>query len=204
LTRRPIDLSTQAIEVALRPLCDYLACDQCNQLLRERINNLVAQWSIVKVCCFCAAIYLLITFSHTIDRERSSWFGLVAGLCQKAAPLIHFYILFQDLVSIIHSRARVSYSFVCIHRPQTFVSDKVLHCFCHIRFPPNQHPQLFISFLNGTIHASHFPSFPCIIVSVFVAFIHVVHPPFLSLFFMHFSPVHATSSPMESTYKTNR
>lgn len=42
------DLSTQAIEIALRPLGDYLACDQCNQLLRERINNLVALWSIVK------------------------------------------------------------------------------------------------------------------------------------------------------------
>ncbi|KAI0248801.1 hypothetical protein BJV78DRAFT_1130640 [Lactifluus subvellereus] len=43
------DLSTHAIEAALRPLSDYLACDQCKQLLRERINNLVAQWSIVKV-----------------------------------------------------------------------------------------------------------------------------------------------------------
>jgi len=42
------DLSTHAIEAALRPLGDYLACEQCNQLLRERINNLVAQWSIVK------------------------------------------------------------------------------------------------------------------------------------------------------------
>ncbi|KAH9960460.1 hypothetical protein BC827DRAFT_396882 [Russula dissimulans] len=42
------DLTTHAIEAALRPLGDYLACDQCNQLLRERINNLVAQWSIVK------------------------------------------------------------------------------------------------------------------------------------------------------------
>ncbi|KAH9983219.1 hypothetical protein BJV74DRAFT_777565 [Russula compacta] len=43
------DLSTHAIEAALRPLGDYLACDQCTQLLRERINNLVAQWSKVKV-----------------------------------------------------------------------------------------------------------------------------------------------------------
>jgi len=42
------DLSTHAIEAALRPLSDYLLCDQCNQLLRERINHLVAQWSIVK------------------------------------------------------------------------------------------------------------------------------------------------------------
>jgi len=42
------DLSTQAIEIALRPLGDYLVCDQCNQLLRERINKLVGLWSIVK------------------------------------------------------------------------------------------------------------------------------------------------------------
>ncbi|KAI9508680.1 hypothetical protein F5148DRAFT_867610 [Russula earlei] len=42
------DLSTHAIEAALRPLGDYLACDQCTQLLRERINNLVSQWSTVK------------------------------------------------------------------------------------------------------------------------------------------------------------
>ncbi|KAI0265092.1 hypothetical protein BC834DRAFT_970291 [Gloeopeniophorella convolvens] len=42
------DLSTHAIEAALRPLGDYLSCDQCKQLLRERINNLVSQWSTVK------------------------------------------------------------------------------------------------------------------------------------------------------------
>ncbi|KAH9002415.1 hypothetical protein EDB86DRAFT_3125624 [Lactarius hatsudake] len=45
---RRLDLSTHAIEAALRPLGDYLACDSCKQLLRERINALVAQWSIVK------------------------------------------------------------------------------------------------------------------------------------------------------------
>ncbi|KAI0291770.1 hypothetical protein BC826DRAFT_1022115 [Russula brevipes] len=51
------DLSTHVIEAALRPLGDYLSCDQCNQLLRERINNLVVRWSIVKVCCSFTAIY---------------------------------------------------------------------------------------------------------------------------------------------------
>jgi hypothetical protein len=45
----PTDLSTHAIETALRPLGDYLSCDQCKRLLSERINKLVAQWSIVKV-----------------------------------------------------------------------------------------------------------------------------------------------------------
>lgn len=42
------DLSTHTIEAALRPLGDCLPCGQCGQLLRERINHLVAQWSIVK------------------------------------------------------------------------------------------------------------------------------------------------------------
>jgi hypothetical protein len=69
LTRRPIDLPTQAIEMAMRPLGEYLVCDQCNQLLRERIDKLIAQWSTVKVCRFCAAVSLIIT-SYTIERER--------------------------------------------------------------------------------------------------------------------------------------
>ena len=59
LTLRPIDLSTHAIEAALRPLGDYLACDQCKQLLCERINNLVAQWSLVKVSLTFSMVPLL-------------------------------------------------------------------------------------------------------------------------------------------------
>jgi hypothetical protein len=72
LIQHTIDLSTPAIEIALRPLGDYLGCDQCNQLLRERINNLVALWSIVKVCCFFPIEFSLITFCYTNDRERCS------------------------------------------------------------------------------------------------------------------------------------
>ncbi|KAI0041563.1 hypothetical protein FA95DRAFT_1526398 [Auriscalpium vulgare] len=43
------DLSTSAIESALRPLGHYLTCDQCRGLLDERIDHLVAKWSLVKV-----------------------------------------------------------------------------------------------------------------------------------------------------------
>ncbi len=53
-----IDLSTHAIETALRPLGDYLSCDPCKQILRERVNNLVAQWSIVKVSLSLTAVSL--------------------------------------------------------------------------------------------------------------------------------------------------
>ncbi|KAJ3546166.1 hypothetical protein NMY22_g2162 [Coprinellus aureogranulatus] len=44
------DLSTSTMESALRPLADHLTCEQCQAALRERIKNLVVQWSVVKVC----------------------------------------------------------------------------------------------------------------------------------------------------------
>jgi hypothetical protein len=43
------DLSTSIMESALRPLAEHLACEQCQHVLRERIQNLIVQWSIVKV-----------------------------------------------------------------------------------------------------------------------------------------------------------
>lgn len=45
-----LDLSTGTMESALRPLTDHLTCEQCQSVLRERIKNLVVQWSVVKVC----------------------------------------------------------------------------------------------------------------------------------------------------------
>ncbi|KAA1473476.1 hypothetical protein DENSPDRAFT_851642 [Dentipellis sp. KUC8613] len=42
------DLSTAAIEAALCPLGERLSCDDCRRLLRERITDLVIQWSLVK------------------------------------------------------------------------------------------------------------------------------------------------------------
>ncbi|THH13573.1 hypothetical protein EW146_g6661 [Bondarzewia mesenterica] len=44
------DLPTASIEAALSPLAIHLTCDQCKVALRERINNLIVQWSVVKVC----------------------------------------------------------------------------------------------------------------------------------------------------------
>lgn len=43
------DLSTSTMESALRPLAEHLTCDQCQLALRDRIKNLVIQWSLVKV-----------------------------------------------------------------------------------------------------------------------------------------------------------
>lgn len=37
------------MESALRPLADHLTCEHCQQSLRDRIKNLVMQWSLVKV-----------------------------------------------------------------------------------------------------------------------------------------------------------
>ncbi|TEB30209.1 hypothetical protein FA13DRAFT_576314 [Coprinellus micaceus] len=42
------DLSTSTMESALRPLAEHLTCEQCQSALRERIKNLVVQWSVVK------------------------------------------------------------------------------------------------------------------------------------------------------------
>ncbi|KAF8897485.1 hypothetical protein BD779DRAFT_1667459 [Infundibulicybe gibba] len=42
------DLSTSTMESALRPLTEHLTCDQCQQALRDRIKNLIVQWSVVK------------------------------------------------------------------------------------------------------------------------------------------------------------
>ncbi|VDC04099.1 unnamed protein product [Peniophora sp. CBMAI 1063] len=42
------DISTSSIEAALRPLGEHIGCDQCQNILRERISNLVVQWSLVK------------------------------------------------------------------------------------------------------------------------------------------------------------
>ncbi|KAH9482965.1 hypothetical protein JR316_0005065 [Psilocybe cubensis] len=42
------DLSTSTMESALRPLAEHLTCEGCQQALRDRIKNLVVQWSVVK------------------------------------------------------------------------------------------------------------------------------------------------------------
>ncbi|RDX55425.1 hypothetical protein OH76DRAFT_1478075 [Lentinus brumalis] len=42
------DLSTSAMESALCPLADHLACDICKRSLADRVKQLVIQWSVVK------------------------------------------------------------------------------------------------------------------------------------------------------------
>lgn len=37
------------MESALRPLSEHLTCELCQQALKDRIKNLIVQWSIVKV-----------------------------------------------------------------------------------------------------------------------------------------------------------
>lgn len=44
------DMSASTIESALQPLGDHLTCNLCKTALRERIRDLVIQWSVVKVC----------------------------------------------------------------------------------------------------------------------------------------------------------
>ncbi|KAJ7068213.1 hypothetical protein C8F01DRAFT_1117309 [Mycena amicta] len=42
------DISTQALESALRPLAEHLNCELCKTALNDRIKSTVLQWSIVK------------------------------------------------------------------------------------------------------------------------------------------------------------
>ena len=44
------DLSASSMEAALSPLGDHLSCPLCQTSLRDRIKQLVIQWSVVKVC----------------------------------------------------------------------------------------------------------------------------------------------------------
>lgn len=41
------------MESALRPLVEHLTCQECQEVLGDRIQNLVAQWSVVKVLPPC-------------------------------------------------------------------------------------------------------------------------------------------------------
>lgn len=43
------DLSTSSMESALGPLGEHLSCELCQTTLRDRIKQLVIQWSVVKV-----------------------------------------------------------------------------------------------------------------------------------------------------------
>ncbi|THH05708.1 hypothetical protein EW145_g4600 [Phellinidium pouzarii] len=42
------DMSASTIESALCPLVDHLSCDVCKVVLRDRIKDVVVQWSVVK------------------------------------------------------------------------------------------------------------------------------------------------------------
>ncbi|CAL1701053.1 unnamed protein product [Somion occarium] len=44
------DLSASSMESALSPLGDHLSCSLCQATLRDRIKQLIIQWSVVKVC----------------------------------------------------------------------------------------------------------------------------------------------------------
>ncbi|KAF8812388.1 hypothetical protein BYT27DRAFT_7132938 [Phlegmacium glaucopus] len=55
------DLSTNAMESALRPLSEHLTCEQCQEALNNRIKNLVKQWSIVKASILISLNLLIIS-----------------------------------------------------------------------------------------------------------------------------------------------
>lgn len=62
------DLSTSTMESALRPLEEHLVCDECKRALRERIKNLVVQWSIVKVRLCLLILYTTFSYDKVFQR----------------------------------------------------------------------------------------------------------------------------------------
>jgi hypothetical protein len=135
MKQRPTDLSTHAIEAALRPLGDYLPCDQCSQLLRERINHLVAQWSIVKVSCPLAGIPFLIAPSN---REPCNVVGTRILTSQEGVtdnkPLsLPFFRLFVQTLCKASTALYIHFHRVsCLpHVIHTSISDHVPPLLCH-------------------------------------------------------------------------
>jgi hypothetical protein len=55
------------MESALNPLEEHLTCDLCRQALRERIKNLIVQWSVVKVSGSVSAKCCILVGATTED-----------------------------------------------------------------------------------------------------------------------------------------
>jgi hypothetical protein len=67
------DLSTSTMESALRPLAEHLTCEHCQQALRDRIKNLVVQWSVVKVSPVSTSTFTNYSFQCREQFEGFSW-----------------------------------------------------------------------------------------------------------------------------------
>jgi hypothetical protein len=74
LLNSEIDLSTSSMESALSPLTEHLTCEQCRQVLTERIKTLVVQWSVVKVSCFVIFSTHAVDACHTANDLKSIHF----------------------------------------------------------------------------------------------------------------------------------
>ena len=79
------DLSTSTMESALRPLAEHLTCDQCQSVLRDRIKNLVIQWSVIKVRRF---LFSLLQPSAWIYHKSSEQFN---SRFSSHMTSLHFY-----------------------------------------------------------------------------------------------------------------
>jgi hypothetical protein len=80
------------MESALRPLSEHLTCDLCQQALKDRIKNLIVQWSIVKVrvsrSCFLVEVIdiVLLFFSEPFDPHWHFYLINPHLFCRRDTP----------------------------------------------------------------------------------------------------------------------
>jgi hypothetical protein len=80
------------MESALNPLAEHLTCEQCRSTLTDRIKNLIAQWSIVRVRPF--------TTSDVIQNMAN--YGFVYSFREQYSAYIWFFYL-VNLHGYLHS-----------------------------------------------------------------------------------------------------
>lgn len=81
-----LDVSTSTMEVALRPLQEHLTCDLCRDTLKERIKDVIVQWSIVKV-----RVTLVGASRRLIVRHAANYIA-DSNASQPSESTIHFLL----------------------------------------------------------------------------------------------------------------
>jgi len=69
----PTDLSTHNMHSALNPLMEHLDCEQCHEVLRDRIKDVVVQWASVGVSVFLSSSSSDVLFLSSILLVSSSF-----------------------------------------------------------------------------------------------------------------------------------
>lgn len=139
------DMSASTIESSLHPLADHLSCEVCKQSLRERIRELVVQWSVVKVSCFRSLVRI--------------WNGMIdSGLC-LAYCLMNLHeraISFKTIAHGFTAQLSHSLSFSSTHCCQLKSNqEKRIILFTLVFYFITQTRNFFATHLSTGTHVKH-------------------------------------------------